>query len=87
MTDSENKMFEMLEGIFSTKNLAHYVVDLEYYMADETDQLDIDNRELADYLQEEVPEMTGLVFGEVPKKEFLQRMRVIIDNAYKLKSN
>lgn len=80
MKSSEKKAIEIMQRAFSDHDLELYVFTIQDYFADETDQLEIDNPEMEDYLNDVIPEFTE-GFDLTKKEEWLQQLQVIIDNA------
>ncbi|WP_419154487.1 hypothetical protein [Weissella bombi] len=80
MTAIENDVLNVLEKAFVVDDLWKYALDIQDYFADETDQLEIDNPEMDDYLQDVIPEFTDS-FDNTKKKQWLHELRKIIDYA------
>ncbi|WP_419154529.1 hypothetical protein [Weissella bombi] len=80
MTESELLAFAILEKAFKSDELWSYVFEIQDRYADDLDQLDIDNPEMADYLQDVIPEFTES-YDNTKKKQWLNELRQIIDHA------
>ena len=80
MKTSEQKAIDTLEGAYTSDLLEIYVFTIQDYFADETDQLEIDNPEMEDYLNDVIPEFTE-EFDLTKKEEWLQQLRVIVNKA------
>lgn len=84
MTDIQQEVIKWLEGSFTTNDLAHYVVDLEIFLAFDVDELDTVNPKLADYIQDVVPMMTSEEYDDTKQKQWLDKMRKVVDKAKKM---
>lgn len=71
----------MLEGAFMAERLASYVIDIEFYVADETDQLEEDNPQLQDYIQDVIPLMTSEEYDDTKQQAWLAHLRSVINKA------
>lgn len=80
MKRSEKSALDILEKAFNAKPLSQYTFDIQDYFADETDQLEIDNPEMADYLQDVIPEFTDL-YDNTKQKQWLNELQQIINHA------
>lgn len=78
---SEDQLLKFLEQAFSAQRLSDYVVDLEYYVADETDQLAMDNPMLDDYIQDTIPDLTSVEYDDTEQEAWLNALRKIINHA------
>lgn len=76
----EQKSIDILELFFTSEDMMGHVVDVQDFFADDADELDVVNPEMADYLQDIIPEYTA-DFGLRPKEEWLAELRNIIDKA------
>lgn len=76
----EEKAIEILELSFTVDDLWGHSIDIQDFFAEDADELDIVNPEMADYLQEIIPEFTD-GFLEQPTEEWLAELRGIIDKA------
>lgn len=81
MKKSEDQLLTFLEQAFSAQRLSDYVVDLEYYVADETDQLAKDNPKLDDYIQDTIPDLTSVEYDDTEQEAWLNALRKIINHA------
>lgn len=81
MKKSEDQLLKFLEQAFSAQRLSDYVVDLEYYVADETDQLAMDNPMLDDYIQDTIPDLTSVEYDDTEQEAWLNALRKIINHA------
>lgn len=80
MMNSERKAIEVMQQAFRNQDLERYVFTIQDYFADETDQLEIDNPQMEDYLNDVIPEFTD-GFDLTKRKEWLRRLQLIIDKA------
>ena len=78
---SEDQLLKFLEQAFSAQRLSDYVVDLEYYVADDTDQLAKDNPMLDDYIQDTIPDLTSVEYDDTEQEAWLNALRKIINHA------
>ena len=80
MKRSEKQALDVLEKAFTAQPLSSYTFDIQDYFADETDQLEIDNPKMDDYLQDVIPEFTD-EYDNRKQKEWLAELRKIINHA------
>lgn len=80
MKFSEKSALDVLEKAFQAKPLSQYTFDIQDYFADETDQLEVDNPEMDDYLQDIIPEFTDS-YDNTKQTEWLSELRQIVDHA------
>ena len=80
MKASEQLAFDILDKAFTSDRLWEYVFDIQDRYADDLDQLYIDNPEMADYLQDVIPEFTE-AYDNTKRKQWLAELRKIIDHA------
>lgn len=73
-----NRIKQMLDGEISTHDFSF---EMEDYLVDDTDQLEIDNPRLYDFLQDDLPE---LVVEDFYKPTFLPALRKIYEHALTL---
>lgn len=70
MKKSEKEAINVLSGAFDNTDLETYVFTIQDYFADETDQLEIDNPKMENYLNDIIPEFTE-AYDERRKKHGL----------------
>lgn len=80
MKKSEKEAINILEKAFKTKETYMYTFLIQDYFADETDQLEIDNPKMENYLNDIIPEFTE-AYDERRKKAWLDELRKIITKA------
>lgn len=80
MKQSEIDVINVLEQSFERDDLDMYVIDIQDYMADNTDQLEIDNPNMDDFLQEVIPEFTD-EYRIGTERQWLSQLRDIINHA------
>lgn len=68
----------MLEGAFTDEWLTSYVIDIQFYLADETDQLERDNLGLDDYLQDVIPIITSEEYDDTKQQAWLAHLCSVI---------
>lgn len=80
MKQSEQQALNVLERSFTENELFHYVFVIQDYFADQTDQLEIDNPAMEDYLNETIPEFTE-GYDNTKRNQWLLQLREIINHA------
>ncbi|WP_407894605.1 hypothetical protein [Lacticaseibacillus sp. N501-2] len=83
MKQSETDALKMLEQAFSDDELETYVFTIQDYFADETDRLEIDSPDMADYLDDIIPEFTE-AYDSTKHDQWLCELREVINHAKRL---
>ncbi|HEY4399773.1 MAG TPA: hypothetical protein VGM95_04520 [Lactobacillaceae bacterium] len=83
MKQSEKDAILVLEKALNNQALEYYTFDIQDYFADDAEQLDIDNPQMADYLQDIIPEFTDS-YTIPEEQEWLSKLKKIIEHAKSL---
>lgn len=78
---SEIGLFKVLNKAFTSKDLSDYIYDVESYLVEETDQLEVDNPKLHDYIQDTVPTLIAEDYDATRQTEWLRKLKDIIIKA------